>query len=180
MSQMSLGKRVAAVLTGAFLIVAVPFVALAQSGEWIADQRTGCKVWNANPAPDESITWSGACAKGLAQGKGVLQWYRAGRRGSTFTGEYRDGHATGRGVSVFPTGTSYDGEYRASLPNGRGVMIWSNGDRYEGQWRNGRAHGTGTYQRGSQVYQGTWSDGCFNQGGRRAGVGVDPEECFAR
>lgn len=46
--------------------------------DWITDNKTGCKVWNSNPQPNESIEWSGECVDGLADGYGILQWKQNG------------------------------------------------------------------------------------------------------
>ncbi len=48
---------------------------VAHAGEWIADAKTGCQVWNPAPSPGESISWSGPCSNGKATGTGTLQWY---------------------------------------------------------------------------------------------------------
>ena len=37
------------------------------AGDWMADSK-GCKVWNNNPIEGETVTWSGACKDGLAEG----------------------------------------------------------------------------------------------------------------
>ena len=34
--------------------------------------RPGCYVWNPNPQPDETVTWTAACPEGFAQGTGTL------------------------------------------------------------------------------------------------------------
>src|SRR5580692_1774764 len=53
--------------------------ALAQSGrpptQWIIDPTTKCKLANAFPSAAETITWTGACKDGYAEGKGVAQWF---------------------------------------------------------------------------------------------------------
>ena len=104
-------------MTGVIL-VGVPLATIAQtqsgrSPEWIADAKTGCKVWNPAPQARETIQWSGGCEGGYAQGKGRLQWYENGRPGDR-----------------------YDGEYRAGKRNGHGTVTMSNGKRIEGDWRN--------------------------------------------
>jgi hypothetical protein len=99
----------------AALVLTAP-LAQAQSGkppEWIADAKTGCKVWNPAPQARETIRWSGGCEGGYAQGKGVLQWYENGRPGDR-----------------------YDGEYQAGKRNGHGTVTMSTGKRIEGDWRN--------------------------------------------
>src|SRR5512135_3288025 len=93
------------VLVIAAMIVAPP--AFAQQGsnaaqdkpkaDWIADAKNGCKVWNLYPQPNESITWSGDCRNGFAQGHGVLQWIEDGKPGTKVEADYRDGRKEGRG-----------------------------------------------------------------------------------
>ena len=48
---------------------------------WLQDKR-GCKFANPTPKPNESVTWSGACADGYMQGKGVLQFLSDGKPGA--------------------------------------------------------------------------------------------------
>lgn len=122
---------------------------------WIADERTGCKVWNVQPLPGQSVNWSGGCVNGLAQGTGVLQWWLAGK-------------ANGR----------YEGQYRAGKQNGRGTFTFASGNRYEGEWRDGKPDGQGTKTNtDGQVYSGTWIHGCFRDGNLRSAVNVPPEAC---
>ena len=48
-----------------------------QPGEscWMeVSQRPGCYVWNPNPQPGETVTWTAECAGGLVQGTGTLRW----------------------------------------------------------------------------------------------------------
>jgi hypothetical protein len=63
---------------------------------WSADSKTGCKVWNPRPIANETISWTGICGNGLAQGQGLLQWYQDGKPNGTFEGEFRDGKLNGR------------------------------------------------------------------------------------
>jgi hypothetical protein len=122
---------------------------------WGTDRRTGCRVWNAVPRLDETVTWSGACGPdGLATGHGVEEFRH---RGGT---------------------TRYEGGLRAGKKNGAGTLVWANGNRYAGSWRDERAHGSGTYTAASGAYyEGTWDDGCFRDGSRRAAVGRPLSEC---
>ncbi|HEY3918074.1 MAG TPA: hypothetical protein VGL83_09785 [Stellaceae bacterium] len=80
---------------------------------WIADAKTGCKIWNPAPQTHETIHWSGGCKGGYAQGKGTLQWFENSRPGDR-----------------------YEGEYQGGKRNGHGVVTESNGTRIEGDWRN--------------------------------------------
>src|SRR5260370_16727509 len=110
------------------LAVAVPLVlfawpAAAQAPQpgWIADPRTGCRVWSINPQR-EKIAWSGSCAGGLAQGSGVVQWSLAGRPTRRYEGELRDGKENGRGVYTCHNGRPYEAESRHGQIHGPGVL----------------------------------------------------------
>jgi hypothetical protein len=71
-SPISLASRAAALATA--LALAVPVAAhSAETGGWILDASAGCKVWNPHPQPNETMRWSGACANGMAQGRGAAQ-----------------------------------------------------------------------------------------------------------
>lgn len=183
------------------VLLALPAAAQTAQPGWIADRNTNCRVWDPEPEAGESVSWSGACANGKAQGRGVLQWYLAGKPiGGRYEGEYRDGVINGRGVYTFASGNRYDGEWRDGKRTGRGIFTWTNGNRFEGEWldgkrsgrgvytfdgkryeggyRNDRPNGSGTYTSGDgAVYSGTWTNGCFQDGKRWAVIGTTPEEC---
>jgi hypothetical protein len=112
-------------------------------GEWIADAKTGCKVWNSNPEPGESISWSGSCSNGKATGSGTLQWDLNGKPGERYEGEYRDGQFNGQGTFIWANGNRYEGKWRESQFNGQGTFVWANGSRFEGEWRDGKKRGFG-------------------------------------
>jgi len=136
---------------------------------WIADARTGCKVWNTNPQPNETVTWSGACQNGFAQGHGTLQAFLNERPIEHFEGEYRDGKAAGYGVAMSPNGDSYMGDWKDGRRNGHGVLTVSNDYRYDGEWRNGRKNGHGVLIANDGFhYNGEWRDN--QKTGREAAV----------
>jgi hypothetical protein len=130
-------------LVGMALLFLLPIAAASQQRievnlHWITDVN-GCKIWDSRPSPGETVSWSGGCEGGYAEGKGILVWYERGQLHSTYDGELRGGHYEGRGTQVWPTG-----------------------DRYEGEWRGDRAHGQGTYRSASgAVCSGAWVGGCF-------------------
>src|SRR5438552_2455362 len=98
---------IAKVLAIAILAVLLTGSATSLAGQqlgWLADPRTGCRVWNPYPEPNETITWSGQCQNGFAQGHGVLQWFQDNRPSGRSEGEWRDGKRNGHGVSTWVDG----------------------------------------------------------------------------
>ena len=136
------------------MLFALPAWAQTPKGGWIADPHTGCRVWDASPEPNETITWSGSCKDGLAQGRGTLQWVQNGTPLERDEGEWRDGKLNGHGTEVFPDGTRFDGEWRDGKSNGVGQLVGPRG-----------------------TYKGVWADGCFRDGKKRASIGVDLASC---
>jgi hypothetical protein len=152
---------------------------------WIADAN-GCRVWNECPQHQQTIRWSGACSGGLAQGRGRLEWFRAGKAQAQAFVEapFRDGRANGRGVATVLGGTRYEGDFVDGAATGRGVMTWANnrnryegdfvddewtgrgvytfpnGDRYEGEYVNSKRNGRGvaTWVNGDR-YEGNYVEG---------------------
>jgi opacity protein-like surface antigen len=64
----------------------------------------------------------------------------------------------------------------AGEPQGRGVLILQ-GVRYEGEFRSGKPNGAGTLIRAGESFRGTWIDGCFREGTRKASFGVPLSAC---
>jgi hypothetical protein len=163
-------------LTATLVILSAVFVpAAAHAGAWISDSSVGCRVWNPHPRPGETVQWSGACANGLAQGRGAAQWFRDGIPFETDEGEWRSGRQTGYGSQVWSAGR-YDGELLDGEPHGSGTLILQK-LRYEGDFRNGKPDGTGTLFRGSESFRGVWTDGCLREGTRRISFGVPLSAC---
>jgi hypothetical protein len=105
-------------IVAATAILFVVSRATAQTGnssspDWIKTSNRPCKVWNPEPQPDESVTWSGECKDGFASGKGVSLWTENGQPDAIFIGEYENGKR-----------------------NGHGMLITADGDRIEGDWVN--------------------------------------------
>ncbi len=168
MTPLARGIAAAALMVG--LIAAAP---PARAGEWIAD-KSGCHVWDPNPQLDESVTWSGSCANGRAQGSGTVQWSKSGMSIETDEGEWRDGRQAGKGTQSWSSGR-YEGELADGEPNGNGVLTLQK-LRYEGEFRNGKPNGAGTLTAGNETLRGTWKDGCL-QGQRKASIGIPLSAC---
>ena len=57
---------------------------------WIYDQN-GCKHYNPNPKDNETLTWTGSCKNGYANGHGTLVWYENGEKASVNKGSKSKG-----------------------------------------------------------------------------------------
>jgi len=170
--------RIVVLFAAAVLLMPAAGMAQIQISTWATDSRTGCKIWNMVPQPNETITWSGACQNGIAQGVGVLQWFEAGRPGDRYEGAMRDGKQTGHGVIVSAEGQRYDGNFSDGAMSGHGVYTYRNGDHYDGEWRNGTPNGLGRFvsATGGTVF-GLWNNGCYSENGRKVAVAVAPSSC---
>ena len=102
-------------------------------------------------------------------------WLRGGSQYERDEGLWRAGRQTGEGAQTWPGG-QYKGQFSESLPHGKGVL--SSGEaRYDGAFLNGKPNGKGALTNASGRFDGTWSDGCFNDGKRRATLGVSVQSC---
>ena len=71
------------------LLFSLPAVPAAAEGKFQADPVTGCKVWNPNPQPNETFTWSGTCKEGYLSGPGIFEWLVDGKVAERFEGVMR-------------------------------------------------------------------------------------------
>jgi len=135
--------------------------------EWIVDPDKKCKLANAFPSAAESITWSGDCKDGYAEGKGVAQWYKSKKISQKkYEGEMHGGFMNGQGKFTFANGDVFDGQFKDGSLDGRGSARWFNKNHYEGEWKNGYPSGNGTYTWASgNRYTGQWAEGKQNGGG---------------
>lgn len=108
------------------------FSSLSFAGEWISDSSSGCKVWNANPQPNETVTWSGGCnSNQQAQGQGVLTWREGSTTSERYEGEMNNGKPHGFGVQTHR-------DSRSCLNSEQSEIGRHCGDRIVGVWRNGK------------------------------------------
>ena len=126
---------------------------------WLQDKR-GCKFANPTPKSNESVTWSGACADGYMQGKGVLQFTSDGKPGARYEGTLTKGRLTGRGVLRSPDNSVYDGDWVDGKPDGYGSYTAPDGSKYEGAWTAGQFDGAGSFRSAKgEVVRGVWENG---------------------
>lgn len=133
----------------------------AASDTYIKDSK-GCKIANPTPKPKETVTWSGRCAGGFAEGKGVLQFRLDGKPGARYEGDLKKGVMEGRGELRTTDGAVYDGDWVAGKPEGYGQYTAPDGSTFVGGWTAGKQDGPGTLRNkdGSAVV-GRWKDGQY-------------------
>jgi hypothetical protein len=122
--------------------------------------KDGCRVVNPHPVEGESITWTGGCKDGYANGEGTLEWLIDGKVVKHYEGPLVKGIKEGQGYTVHDNGYAYEGPYVNNLPDGVGVTKYTNGDRYDGTLSRGIRTGFGkmTYATGGS-YEGEWKAG---------------------
>ena len=168
---------------------------------WIEiENQPGCHVWNLDPQPNKTITWSGACVDGIASGEGRMVWRDSGgtityaggihdgkydgrgtqtlSNGDRYEGGWSDGKRHGRGTYTWPDGHRYEGGWSDGKMHGLGTFTYSNGNRYEGSWSDGKPNGFGTASIAGDVFRGQWRDGCFGSWWSGANFLVTEDSCF--
>ena len=126
----------------------------------IIEDVNGCKVYNPAPQEEETISWSGNCINGFANGPGILEWYKNGELMERYEGDMESGWAQGNGILISETGMRYEGHWNKSAQSGYGKLSHLDGSSYEGQWLNGKPHGRGTYTHpNGDILSGEWNDG---------------------
>jgi len=79
--------------------------------DWITATNQPCKIWNPNPQPSESVTWSGECKDGYASGEGHLRWEVNGKLDAEYNGHYANGKRNGHGVLTLADGRRIEGAW---------------------------------------------------------------------
>ena len=129
--------------------------------------QPGCYVWNSYFQPDETVTWTAACAEGLAQGTGMLtEAWDGGKKAKEKTGRLVKGKAQGRWAYRDQDGTVAEGSYEAGKRHGRWIERLADGTVQEGSYEAGNRQGrwvlhfaSGTVMEGPFVggnQQGQW------------------------
>ena len=98
--------------------------------------RLGCYVWNPNPQPDETVTWTGECRGGLAQGTGSVTWVSDGNE-QVVTGRRQDGKSDGHTVVRDADGTVLEGLVVAGEQHGDWTVRRPTGETSVYRFENG-------------------------------------------
>src|SRR3954462_8225955 len=88
-------------LAAAFFSLIAPLAQAQLSSDWVADSH-GCKVANPHPQPIESISWTGACKDGYAEGPGKVLWFSQGKANGMTSGTFKRGKLSGTASVTLP------------------------------------------------------------------------------
>jgi hypothetical protein len=161
-----------AALAAALLGCALPAARAQGDSHWLVDAQTGCAVYDANAHAGDTVSWSGACLDGYADGDGTAAFSSQDKVFESFTGNFARGVAQDGHVSVaWGDGWTYDGNSAHGLFNGAGTLVNDKRDRFEGNWVDGQMNGHGTVIRANgERYDGQWKNDLPNGNGilRRA------------
>ena len=109
----------------------------ARAGKYMITNE-GCELWNPSPEDGDSVSWSGACANGLAQGKGVEKWFKNGNLGNTVLGSMINGVLVGEAKVTYNNGDEYIGLLgEDGSRDGIGTLRKSSGTVLNGRWTRG-------------------------------------------
>lgn len=147
-------------------------------GAWYTDLGTGCKLWwSAAETPTGTVSWSGECVGGKANGPGTVKWAADAedvdatlRSEATFYGALDAGRLQG------PGNWQQTREYRNSIVS---ITI-------DGRWDNGELNGAVEYERVSRhngmggfstttTYRGEFGNGVFAGYGKREEMKEHPD-----
>src|ERR1044071_1253154 len=117
----------------------------ANSGQWLKDGT--CSLFSADAVPGDTVSWTGACVDGFAEGLGTATFTHDGQTQS-FTANFihgviPDGHV----ITRWGQGWSYDGETIGGRFNGPGILTTDASDRFDGFWSDGKMNGFGVLLR---------------------------------
>lgn len=91
---------------------------------------------------------------------GHFQYLQGELQGSTYSGEYKAGKMSGRGMFRYKGGREYFGGWEANMPSGTVEEKFPNGDSFEGTYLNGQKEGPGKYfYANGDVYEGSFRAG---------------------
>jgi len=127
------------------------------SGQWLKDGA--CSLFSADAVPGDTVSWTGTCVDGYAEGLGTATFTHEGQTQS-FTANFvhgviPDGHV----ITRWGQGWSYDGETIGGRFNGPGILTTDRSDRFDGSWNDGKMNGFGVLLRANgERYAGDWKD----------------------
>jgi hypothetical protein len=113
-----------------------------ETGRWISDPNTHCRLLDIALRPGDTVNWIGDCRNGRGEGPGTASFFANGREYESFTGTFADGLAQDGNVIVrWGNGWSYEGGMARGRFNGHGVLSSADGSRLEGLFVDGKFAG---------------------------------------
>ncbi len=109
-----------------------------QTGGFVKDKKTGCRIWNENISPEDSISWAGGCKNKMADGFGTLSWYDEGQMVAQYIGMMQKGIPNGPGKYNYDNGHTAEGNFVNGELNGYGKYVIGPGRQLEGNFANGK------------------------------------------
>ena len=114
---------------------------------WMAlANQPECYFWNSYLQKDETMTWSGACSDGLAEGEGTLITTGYSSYNTEYTaeeiGHFQNGRKYGQWVVRLSEGRVMKETYMYGILHGPYFFEWpEEGKMVEGSYANGKKHG---------------------------------------
>ena len=129
----------------------------AGSGRWLNDGT--CALFDADAGAGDTVSWTGSCSDGYAEGLGTATFTHGGQAQS-FTAFFKHGVVPdGHVISRWGQGWRYSGETVGGRYNGIGILTTDANDRFEGRWVDGKMTGFGVLLRpDGERYAGDWKD----------------------
>lgn len=121
---------VALLLTGAINL-------FSQTGQYVKDHKTHCKIWLDEYTPTDSLIWNGDCKNGFGFGKGILQWYQNNKLSAIYNGKMKQGKFDGKGKFEIIGYATFKGNFINGVLNGKGAAYYHNGGKTIGHFANG-------------------------------------------
>ena len=85
-------------------------------GNFLTDQQSGCKVWFKHTFTEDSVSWSGNCREGMAEGVGTIRGFTKGKPTAVYTGVLHNGKPEGEGEFSFGNGRKLKGFFIGGEP----------------------------------------------------------------
>ena len=126
------------------ILILLSATAYAQTASnWIQEERTGCKVFNLAPEPNESVQITGNCANGYLEGQGTVVWYLNGKFNEKSEGFYLKGKLNGQGTINYANGNKVVGDFKDGRVDGQLIATAANGSKFVGEVKDGKRNGQG-------------------------------------
>ena len=117
---------------------------------WLkVEEHDNCYIWIDLVFEEHTVTWSGQCQAGKAQGRGKETW-KSGGGADTGTvngiGSYLNGKRDGRWKIRWSRGAVDTGPYVDGKRHGQWKLLWSDGTMQTGPYVDGKRHGQWEYR----------------------------------